>query len=83
MFLLGQLECLVIAARRRVQGALQKALDEDARGREERMEAHEARLKRIMVDRWHKRQEEVRVMIGWRCETVNQTVAFWEVVWML
>ena len=30
-----------------------------ARAREERLEAHEARLKRIMLERWHKRQEEV------------------------
>lgn len=29
------------------------------RGRCERQEAHEARLKRIMMERWHKRQEEV------------------------
>ena len=44
--------------RRRVQATLQKALEEDERGRCERQEAHEARLKRIMMERWHKRQEE-------------------------
>eukprot|EP00435_Cladocopium_sp_Y103_P034566 s6_g8.t4 len=44
--------------RRKVEASLQRALEEDARGREERLEAHEARLKRIMVERWHKRQEE-------------------------
>lgn len=44
--------------RRKVEASLQRALKEDARAREERLEAHEARLKRIMLERWHKRQEE-------------------------
>ena len=37
---------------------VQVLVSAQARAREERLEAHEARLKRIMVERWHKRQEE-------------------------
>ncbi|CAK9039369.1 unnamed protein product [Durusdinium trenchii] len=44
--------------RRKVTASLRRALEEDERGRAERQEAHEERLKRLMTERWQRRKRE-------------------------
>ncbi|CAJ1443361.1 unnamed protein product [Effrenium voratum] len=46
------------ARRRRVQASLQKAMEQDEQRRSQQEEAHEARLRRIMTERWQRRRQE-------------------------